>query len=126
MRCLLTRPQQHTVEVNERNYEKQREKIFPNDKFLEKFSKIVKDKYQVQLQKDYLGLNPGLAILENLTATIRGMVEIKQAQRDRNLNANIAIAIKHGQMIEVGTHDKLMALVPQGGSQKSKVKRNTA
>ena len=112
MRCLLTHPQQHTVEVNERNYEKQREKIFPNDKFLEKFSKIVKDKYQVQLQKDYLGLNPGLAILENLTATIRGMVEIKQAQRDRNLNTNIAIAIKHGQMIEVGTHDKLMALVP--------------
>lgn len=83
--------QQHTVEVNERNYEKQCKKIFPNNKFLEEFSNIVKDKYQVQLEKDYLGLNPGLAILENLTATIRGMVEIEQAQRDRNLNTTIAI-----------------------------------
>ncbi|MEH1832260.1 MAG: hypothetical protein V7L29_09335 [Nostoc sp.] len=87
----LLQTQQHTVEVNERNYEKQREKIFPNDKFLEEFSKIVKDKYQVQLEKDYLSLNPGLPILENLTATIRGMVEIEQAQRDRNLNTTIAI-----------------------------------
>lgn len=87
----LLQTQQHTVEVNERNYEKQCKEIFPNDKFLEEFSKIVKDKYQVQLEKDYLSLNPGLAILENLTATIRGMVEIKQAQRDQNLNTSIAI-----------------------------------
>ncbi|KAB8335130.1 hypothetical protein SD80_001880 [Scytonema tolypothrichoides VB-61278] len=87
----LLQTQQHTVEVNERNYEKQCQKIFPTDKFLEEFSQIVKDKYQVQLEKDYLGLNPGLAILENLTATIRGMVEIEEAQRDRNLNTTIAI-----------------------------------
>jgi hypothetical protein len=87
----LLQTQQHTVEVNERNYEKQCKEIFRNDKFFEEFSKIVKDKYQVQLEKDYLGLNPGLAILENLTATIRGMVEIEQAQRDRNLNTSIAI-----------------------------------
>ncbi|MCC5667879.1 hypothetical protein LC653_29380 [Nostoc sp. CHAB 5784] len=94
----LLQTQQHTVEVNERNYEKYCKEIFPTDKFLEEFSKIVKDKYQVQLEKDYLSLNPGLAILENLTATIRGMVEIhqaeveeQQAQRDRNLNTTIAI-----------------------------------
>ncbi len=105
----LLQTQQHTVEVNERNYEKQCKEIFTTDKFLEEFSKIVKDKYQVQLEKDYLGLNPGLAILENLTATIRGMVEIEQAEldkqqaerdrkldkeqaeRDRNFNTNIAI-----------------------------------
>ncbi|MFN6485370.1 MULTISPECIES: hypothetical protein [unclassified Nostoc] len=87
----LLQTQQHTVEVNERNYENSRQKKFSNIKFLEDFSKIVKDKYQVQLEKDYLGLNPGLAILENLTATIRGMVEIEQAQRDRNFNTNIAI-----------------------------------
>lgn len=36
--------------------------------------------------------NPGLAILENVTSTIRGMVEIEQAQRDRNLNNTVAIA----------------------------------
>ncbi|MEH1850043.1 MAG: hypothetical protein V7L25_35050 [Nostoc sp.] len=90
--------QQHTVEVNERNYEKYYKEIFTNDKFLEEFSNIVKEKYQIQLEKDYLGLNPGLAILENLTATIRGMVEIQQAQlnkeqeqRDRNIETNIAL-----------------------------------
>ena len=77
---------------NYRNYEKQCKDIFQNEKFLEEFSKIVKDKYQVQLEKDYLSLNPGLAILENLTATIRGMVEIEQAQRDRQINTSIAIA----------------------------------
>jgi hypothetical protein len=83
--------QQHTVEVNERNYEKQRQAIFPNIKFLEDFSNIVKDKYQVQLKQDYDALNSGVAILENLTTTIRGMVEIQQAERDRNLNTTIAI-----------------------------------
>ncbi|MBC6433696.1 hypothetical protein FM036_24725 [Nostoc sp. HG1] len=87
----LLQTQQHTVEVNERNYEKHCKNNFTTEKFLEEFSKIVKDKYQVQLEKDYLGLNPGLAILENLTATIRGMVEIEEAQRDRNLNTTIAI-----------------------------------
>lgn len=87
----LLQTQQHTVEVNERNYENYCKDNFTTEKFLEEFSKIVKDKYQVQLEKDYLGLNPGLAILENLTATIRGMVEIEQAQRDSNLNTSIAI-----------------------------------
>lgn len=87
----LLKIQQHTVEVNERNYEKQRQASFPNIKFLEDFSNIVKDKYQVQLRQDYDALNSGVAILENLTTTIRGMVEIKQAQRDRNLNTTIAI-----------------------------------
>jgi hypothetical protein len=89
----LLQTQQHTVEVNWRNYENKRcTDIFQNEKFLEKFSKIVKDKYQVQLEKDYLSLNPGLVILENVTATIRGMVEIEEAQRDRNLNNTVAIA----------------------------------
>jgi len=88
----LLQTQQHTVEVNYRNYEKQCKDIFQSEKILEEFSKIIKDKYQVQLEKDYLSLNPGLAILENLTATIRGMVEIEQAQRDRHLNTSIAIA----------------------------------
>lgn len=87
----LLKIQQHTIEVNERNYERQRQASFPNIKFLEDFSNIVKDKYQVQLKQDYDALNSGVAILENLTATIRGMVEIEEAQRDRNLNTTIAI-----------------------------------
>jgi hypothetical protein len=94
----LLQVQQHTVDVNLGNYEKQRQKLFPSQKFLEEFSKIVKDKYQVQLEKDYLSFNPGLAILENVTDTIRGMVEIEQAQRDRrietqNTNFQNAVAV---------------------------------
>lgn len=84
--------QQHTVEINLDNYEKQRQDYFPTEEFLKEFSRIVKEKYQIQLEKDYLSLNPGLAILENITTTIRGMVEIEQAQRDRNLNNTVAIA----------------------------------
>ncbi|NJM90631.1 MAG: hypothetical protein HC847_29445, partial [Hydrococcus sp. RU_2_2] len=79
----LLKVQQHTVEVNERNYEKQRQAKFPNIKFLEDFSNIVKDKYQIQLEQDYDALNSGVAILENLTTTIRGMVEIEEAQLDK-------------------------------------------
>ncbi|MBH8553522.1 hypothetical protein I8751_14310 [Nostocaceae cyanobacterium CENA357] len=84
--------QQHTVEVNLKNYDKQCQKYLFNEQFLKEFSNIVKNKYQVQLEKDYLSLNPGLAILENVTTTIRGMVEIEQAKRDRNLNNTVAIA----------------------------------
>ena len=84
--------QQHTVAVNLDNYEKQRQDYFPTEKFLAEFGQIAKNKYQVQLEKDYLSLNPGLAILENVTSTIRGMVEIEQAQRDRNLNNTVASA----------------------------------
>lgn len=81
-----------SVAVNLDNYEKQRQDYFPTEKFLAEFGQIAKKKYQVQLEKDYLSLNPGLAILENITSTIRGMLEIEQAQRDRNLNNTVAIA----------------------------------
>jgi hypothetical protein len=87
----LLETQQHTIEVNLRNYEKICEYEFQNVDFLEQFSQIVKNKYQIQLEKDYLGLNPGLAILENVTSTIRGMVEIEQAKKDRNLSNTVAI-----------------------------------
>lgn len=83
--------QKHTVAVNLYNYDKICQDKFSNVKFLDKFSQIVKAKYQIQLEKDYLSLNPDLAILENVTATIRGMVEIEQAQQDRNLNNTIAV-----------------------------------
>ena len=87
----LLETQQHTIEVNLRNYEKICAYKFQNVHFLENFSQIVKQKYQIQLEKDYHGLNPGLAILENLTSTIRGMVEIEQAKKDRNLSNTVAI-----------------------------------
>lgn len=83
--------QKHTVEVNSYNYDTICEHKFYDADFLESFSKIVKDKYKIQLEKDYLSLNPDLAILENVTSTIRGMVEIEQAKKDRNLSNTVAI-----------------------------------
>ncbi|MGB6299705.1 MAG: hypothetical protein WBF90_26500 [Rivularia sp. (in: cyanobacteria)] len=83
--------QKHTVEVNSYNYDTICEHKFYDANFLESFSKIVKDKYKIQLEKDYLSLNPDLAILENLTSSIRGMVEIEQAKKDRNLSNTVAI-----------------------------------
>ncbi|MEM6751901.1 MAG: hypothetical protein AAF630_02765, partial [Cyanobacteria bacterium P01_C01_bin.38] len=83
--------QKHTVEINLYNYDIICEHKFYNADFLESFSKIVKDKYKIQLEKDYLSLNPDLAILENMTSTIRGMVEIEQAEKDRNLSNTVAI-----------------------------------
>ncbi|AFZ23070.1 hypothetical protein Cylst_0743 [Cylindrospermum stagnale PCC 7417] len=83
--------QQHTVQVNLGNYKLQCDKHFKTSVWLTEFSNIVENKYKVQLEKDYLSLNAGLALLENETTTIRGMVEIQQAQRERNLNTIIAI-----------------------------------
>ncbi len=83
--------QKHTVEVNLYNYDTICEHKFSDADFLESFSQIVKNKYKAQLEKDYLSLNPDLAILENVTSTIRGMVEIEQAKNDRNLSNTVAI-----------------------------------
>ncbi|MEO1432104.1 MAG: hypothetical protein AAFS12_11475 [Cyanobacteria bacterium J06632_19] len=54
--------QKHTVEVNLYNYDIICQDKFSNVKSFDKFRQIVKDKYQVQLEKDYLSLNPDLAI----------------------------------------------------------------
>lgn len=61
-------------------------------KFLQEFSKLVEQKYQAQIAKDYVILSPGSKVLENLINTIRGMVEIERVERDRTLNSTIAIA----------------------------------
>lgn len=62
--------------------------------FLEKFSNLVNDKYQLQMKKDGESLSPGLKLLEGLMnsiASVRNIMEIKQASRDRIFQNNIAI-----------------------------------
>lgn len=102
--------QRKTIEVNLQNYQEYLNYIknyittntskFGNTelKFLEDFSNVVQNKYQAQTKKDYESLSPGIAILENLLNTIRGIVEIEQAERDRrieiqNTNFQNAVAV---------------------------------
>ena len=66
--------------------------FWANDlKFLEEFSTIASVKYKKQLEKDYATLAPGLAALNGLTETIRGLVEVQQAEIDRHQTNTIAI-----------------------------------
>lgn len=59
--------------------------------FLNAFSQTVEKHYQPQLEQDIASLTPSLGTLQGLTDTVRGIVEIEQAQRDRNFQNNIAI-----------------------------------
>lgn len=66
--------------------------FWTNDlKFLDIFSKIAEMKYERQLERDYATLAPGLAVLTGLTETIRGLVEVQQAEIDRHQTNTIAI-----------------------------------
>jgi hypothetical protein len=100
--------QSSTIEVNLHNYQEYLNYInnYLNTnagtfgdtdlKFLEEFSNIFQKKYQAQVKKDYESLHPGTDILENQINTIRGIVEIEQAQRDRRLetqNTNFQNAV---------------------------------
>lgn len=102
--------QRSTLELNEHNYREylkhinnyihiNANKFGDTDlKFLEEFSTIVQQKYQEQVKKDYESLRPGIDILENQLNTIRGIVEIEQAERDRrietqNTNFQNAVAV---------------------------------
>ncbi|MCT7968362.1 hypothetical protein NG799_18805 [Laspinema sp. D1] len=87
---------QHEIDLNLHQYEKSVQSIankagnvfqVSNDfKFLQEFSAIVRAKYQKQIEQDYASLRPYLNILEHLRGTITSIVEISQAQSDRDFH----------------------------------------
>ncbi|MBD2472376.1 hypothetical protein [Nostoc sp. FACHB-145] len=94
--------QTSTIEINLHNYKeyldyinnyiKNNSSLFGDTdlNFLENFNNIVENTYQMQAKKDYANLRPGIDILENQLNTIRGIVEIEKAERERHLENLIA------------------------------------
>jgi len=89
--------QYSTINVNLEKYEKElaqmQAKARPTDdlKFLQVFCDRAKEKYPKQVKKDIDNFRPGLEILQSLTDTIRGTVEIRKAEGDRAFQNIIGI-----------------------------------
>lgn len=60
--------------------------------FLTEFSDIAERQYQKQISQDLASFTPGLSVLQGVTDTIRGIVEIEQAQRDRQFQTFVGVA----------------------------------
>ncbi|MEC4987238.1 MAG: hypothetical protein SAJ37_00695 [Oscillatoria sp. PMC 1068.18] len=64
--------------------QKQASEIGKTDlKLLADFQNIIAQRYLNQIERDYASLSPGLKVREQYINTIRGLVEISQAERDR-------------------------------------------
>ncbi|MBE9129355.1 MULTISPECIES: hypothetical protein [unclassified Coleofasciculus] len=55
-------------------------------------SDIYGKKYQRQIASDCQNFQPGLTLLENLTSTIQGIIDLEQTKSDRALDNTIALA----------------------------------
>ncbi|NEP22757.1 hypothetical protein [Moorena sp. SIO3I6] len=100
-----------TITTNIENYRSRLENIkalsLPNDDlaFLQTFLDRTCKQFKTQIQVDLNYLRPGQNLFEQMTATIRGMIEVKQAESDRilqeTLQANEAAAQKREQKLEL-------------------------
>lgn len=90
--------QYSTIEVNLEKYDRKLQEIrsntrrFDNLNFLENFHQKAQEKYPKQIRKDLDNFRPCLEVLRSLTDTIRGTVEIRQAQNDRRFQIFVGIA----------------------------------
>jgi hypothetical protein len=91
-----------TIDINKMNYEKRlgtikqkAKKIAPSAetelKFLNEFSKLAKDKYQLQITKDSENLERGFKFLSDTINAVRSRVEVAKAESDRNFQDAITI-----------------------------------
>ncbi len=87
---------QNTIAINESNYSERLQQIhgiIQSDEFLflETFSQQSSPLFQKQIQADLGYFRHGSMLLEQAIASIRGIVEIEQAERDRSLENTIQI-----------------------------------
>lgn len=87
--------QNRTIDMNLINYKKRlmriEEKIENKLESLENFTKLVTDKYQLQITKDSENLERGMKLLENTISAVRSRIEVEKAERDRNFQDTITI-----------------------------------
>lgn len=60
-------------------------------KFLAEFSKLVNDKYLLQIKKDSKNFGRGLRLLENTSNAVSNQVEVEKAKSDRNFQDIVAV-----------------------------------
>ena len=89
--------QGRTIEINLSNYKKRLERIGKQAEgeselnFLEGFSKLVTDKYLLQITKDYEHMEMSSKWLDISINTLRSRVEVDQAEHDRTFQQAVAI-----------------------------------
>jgi hypothetical protein len=89
--------QQQTIEIDRANYHLRCEEMIVKDanhslQFLLEFETKYGDKYQRQITADRAHLDSSLKVLENLSHTIQGTIQIEQTKSDRTTNQMIATA----------------------------------
>ncbi|WP_017302801.1 hypothetical protein [Spirulina subsalsa] len=86
----------HALNVNIENYQKRLKTLKERDKssnlsLFEPFLNYAQEKYLPQLTTDYNSASASLKLLENMTKTLEGIIQLEQAKRDRTLNQTIFI-----------------------------------
>jgi hypothetical protein len=87
--------QQYTIEIARENYQlrcTEMTKEYPssNLQFLLELETKYSNKYERQIRADRAHLDSGLKVLENLSQTIQGTIQIEQTKSDRTTNLTIA------------------------------------
>jgi hypothetical protein len=87
--------QQYTIEIDRENYQMRCAEMmqeYPNSnlQFLLELETKYSNKYERQIRADRAHLDSGLKVLENLSQTIQGTIQIEQTKSDRTTNLTIA------------------------------------
>jgi hypothetical protein len=109
--------QQYTIETNRENYRSRCEEMTKADancnlQFLLEFDTKYSNKYNRQIIADRNHLDSGLKVLENLSQTIQGTIQIERAKSDRTTNLTIA-AFGSGLAISQVVSAIIIAQTPQ-------------
>jgi hypothetical protein len=109
--------QQYTIEIDRENYRSRCEEMTKADascdlQFLLEFDTKYSNKYNRQIIADRNHLDSGLKVLENLSQTIQGTIQIERAKSDRTTNLTIA-AFGSGLAISQVVSAIIIAQTPQ-------------